>query len=254
MNDALLESWIECKKTFLDIAKNIEPVAKEPFKNKINYPLSNAGKLFFKTLGKIDFSFPIPNDYKIPPTYSNKSNQQQIECYREYWLCVLGLFARKVPAFYGYEILSRIKLPFDKRSVDWSYVDSEYELAQPYIITRRNRLNEVCNCTIGLCELLIQCRQEQGLRINLETQTICYKNKTFRIGGTEDWSRFTLLYEAQGETVSSAVIKGVNKQTANELIGELKRHLNSDSVGADFIADAIKNQPSVGYYLDFSCF
>ena len=83
-----------------------------------------------------------------------------------------------------------------------------------------------------------------------ENQTVYYKGKTIRFGGAKLWDLFKKLYDAKGEVVTHEVLKELtNRDDLNVAIGELRHYLHKHEGKA--IANAIKNQPSVGYRLNF---
>ncbi len=102
-------------------------------------------------------------------------------------------------------------------------------------------------CLAGSSQNVIN-NKDPDLSIDEETQTMTYKGKQIKIGGTSDWDLLTMLIKANGETVTSEkLVAHTKRHDINVRIGELKKHLCS-SGGAEF-ANAIRNQRGVGYYI-----
>jgi hypothetical protein len=87
------------------------------------------------------------------------------------------------------------------------------------------------------------------VQINDKLHTIVYEGDQIKIGGVDDWDLLTKLIRANGETVTHENLKALTQRAdINVKVGELKAQLRS--CGGAALADAIKNQRLVGYYID----
>ncbi|OHB52352.1 MAG: hypothetical protein A2Y12_19500 [Planctomycetes bacterium GWF2_42_9] len=248
------EEWHELGISFCKIHKNAGEVIRYKRWKIVDNLLEKAGKLFFKTItiDDVDFSILIPDGFYVKPEAPGAFSKN-VQCYREYWLCVLSIFCHEHEDFLDCSYLKKISLPFygftknKKWKIDWSWVQDEYELAQPFFIKKTNHLINVCEASIRLCKLMTG--KKHVLRIDSKkVQVLIYKNKEYKFGGGETWELFKLLYEAQGKTVEDAHILKFGQP--NIVVGELRRYLRKH--GANEIASAIKKQTKVGYWLDIA--
>lgn len=108
----------------------------------------------------------------------------------------------------------------------------------------------IAKASIRACLFLApHLKDKSPLTVDKETQTIIFNGHRIRFPGTKNWQLFELLYMANGKTVPFKDIEAkTDRPDHNVFVGELRAHLKSD--GGETIAQAIKNQRSVGYFLD----
>ncbi|MHB9070773.1 MAG: hypothetical protein ACYC54_10455 [Sedimentisphaerales bacterium] len=244
-NDDLIKEWQNRKYDFENII-GYDP-NDDPFKFDIDNYLDRAGKLFFETAAKLDFSFTIPDEYKDPPI-GKGLDENEVWCFREYWLCVLGLFARVESSFINYKSkLKKITLPeeYDKGS-RWDCVQDESYLADVYFIRSKNYLKLICNASIKLCNMIINLYESSPLVIDKEKQTIRYQNQLIKLSGEVPWRIFMMLYDAKGGVVCNKDIS--NRGDHADKIRLLKNRLKTQN--AQKIMKAIKPLYGNGYWLD----
>jgi hypothetical protein len=248
----LIRHWKKCSKDFQRLLKTRqEDIKKSKFCNHANAFLANAGELFFQTLGTIEMPSYIPDGFQVEPVGKSVLNVKGY-CYREYWLCVLALFCRNESNLLKYFGLSDVTLPYsisgkNKRRIDWSYVQDEFELAKPYIVMKKNHLKSICKASIDLCKLIITLCKEQAFTVDEKTHIVYYRGKPYRLGRGYTWGRFLKLYKANGEPVPD---EELGEDNTRQNISEVKQYLKTK--GAHKIAAAIKRQSLLGYWLDIS--
>ena len=87
------------------------------------------------------------------------------------------------------------------------------------------------------------------VKIDYTSQVIVYKGQDIRIAGSSAWDLLVKLLEAKGKVVTHEDIKTLtDRPEVNVIIGELKKQLVSSE--GETLANAIKNQRNVGYYID----
>lgn len=86
--------------------------------------------------------------------------------------------------------------------------------------------------------LSVAAQPENGIVVDADHQTISVQGRLIRWGGNESWQSFLRLWKARPNTVS------IDKNA----VKEIRDYLRSN--GLVELADAIKNQHGVGYYID----
>lgn len=206
-SENIVKEWQNRKYDFENIIAQID-YGNDPFKFKINNYLDRAGKLFFETTAKLSFSFTIPVEYRKSPLGKGLDGNN-VWCFREYWLCIVGLFSREESSFLKYKLkLGKITLPeeYDKGS-RWDCVQDESYLADVYFIRSKNYLKLICNASVDLCRLIISlCGNNQLKTDTNEKQLYIIIDKHFRkltIGSQEFNLRGKMLWKFIEELVSS---------------------------------------------------
>jgi len=238
-----------------------------------------AGELFYEELAEIEAQgLTISSDFTIKPIYRNPKNNYLHTFYAKYWLACLGELLpqqHKVDVNFSKMQLPRYKYPQSTTStVDWgpySYSPHQKDMREflqlaPYL------LKQLCQYSIKLCEIILGTNpikpsdaQSGGisvkdtsprvpedriaLSIDPSTQTIIYGERRIPVGGSENWELFEKLYRAKGGTVKYQDIADDPLRAQGKML-ELKKVLKREN--AQPLVAAIKNQRSVGYYLDFT--
>jgi len=207
-NNNLIKEWQNRKADFENIIDQID-YGHDPFKFEIDTFLDRAGKLFFETTDKLCFSFPIPDNYRIPPV-GKGVGEDEVWCFREYWLCILGLFSREESQLLKYKMqLKKIKLPEDN---NWDCVQYDSDFACPYFIQDNDYLTLICKASIDLCSLIISLFQNRldkngsndellYVKIKKQSRSLIIGSQEFQIDGEKLWAFLEALVYSKKEGV-----------------------------------------------------
>ncbi len=157
----MLADWIRLRKNFLSLEKYCRNLAGEATPEAVNAMLKEAGKLFFEKYSDFKELMELDNGFSCCPiiesvTDAHGKYYKTLECYAEYWICLIGYFGRTDIIKVGNRKLFNAEIPRVKNVVFWRGLLCDKECADILWSKEKDFLVDVCRDSISLCDVCIK--------------------------------------------------------------------------------------------------